>query len=386
MHTLNSSPLERLGEVLPIFSLAIGNRATQAKQAITDIGAGKNNTINPDLYKLYNDSYNKALDGVFSDIDPTHPLWEKVQQFKLNTADFAAHKSYQVTKNLNVIASKAKQSPPGTYEKLAKAEIGKYNRYQSAEYNTIISRSRTAKQWDTFQGEKHVYPNLEWMRTSSSTPRELHIGYVGIILPINDPFWQENQPGNLWNCKCDWKTTDADPTPEPDKIVPAQRGLEGNPYETGKLISDDHPYFTNIPNDDIAFVNKEVTKVIRNDAVDYALHNLRDTKVPQIIKVNKKIKPINIGFSRNGIEHFAHDYHPEINYKNLLIKNLDNLVLESEYVASAINTDKKNTMVTNYHYYSVNILGKDWYLNVREQIDGKFILYSITDEIKVKTK
>ena len=43
-------------------------------------------------------------------------------------------------------------------------------------------------------------------------------------------------------------------------------------------------------------------------------------------------------------------------------------------------------MVTNYHYYSVNILGKDWYLNVREQIDGKFILYSITDEIKVKTK
>jgi len=64
---------------------------------------------------------------------------------------------------------------------------------------------------------------------------------------MNHQFWQNNQPGNIWNCKCDWKTTDAPASAEPDKIVQPAKGLEGNPFETGELITQKHPYFKNAP-------------------------------------------------------------------------------------------------------------------------------------------
>ncbi len=219
---------------LPVFTLAAENRTTVANRAIENINKADSPAINSDLFQLYSQNYTKALDSVFNDISPTHPMWEKVQQYRLNTANFAAHKAYKVTDEIKTAEN-------------AKAVISKYNRFQAAEYNTVVSRSRTAKQFETFQQEKHLYPNLEWIRTRSANPRELHLSYVGIVLPINHPFWSANQPGNLWNCKCDWKTTDTEPTAEPTKITPAAKGLEGNPYDTGELITKKHPYFQDAP-------------------------------------------------------------------------------------------------------------------------------------------
>lgn len=218
---------------MPVFTLASENRTTVINRAISDIRKQGSAAVNKDLFDVYANNYFKGISSVFSDIDSNSPLFEKLQQYKLNAANFAAHKSYMVTDKLRAAKDDAE----------IKSIVNKFNRYQSAEYNTMVARSRTAKQWDTFESEKHLFPNLEWIRTRSANPRELHLGYVGIILPINDAFWQQNQPGNLWNCKCDWKTTDAQPTAKPTKITPAATGLDGNPYETGKLITEKHPYF-----------------------------------------------------------------------------------------------------------------------------------------------
>lgn len=119
--------------------------------------------------------------------------------------------------------------------------------------------------------------NLTWIRTRSVNPRELHAGYVGITLPMNHEFWQSNQPGNLWNCKCDWKTTDAPITGAPGKIAPPARGLEGNPFTTGELVTNRHPYYKDAPDwvkrnamlllpDELAF--------IKSDAGDFMEHIL----------------------------------------------------------------------------------------------------------------
>ena len=110
--------------------------------------------------------------------------------------------------------------------------------------NTRVARSRTAKQWERFRDEKSLYPNIEWLQTASANPRPEHLAFVGLILPQDDPFWSRNQPGNEYNCKCDWRTTDA-PTstgPMPDDIPPA-KGLDGNPADTGELVTARHPYF-----------------------------------------------------------------------------------------------------------------------------------------------
>ncbi|MDR1112922.1 MAG: hypothetical protein LBL18_04100, partial [Bacteroidales bacterium] len=84
----------------------------------------------------------------------------------------------------------------------------------------------------------------EWLQTASANPRPEHLAFVGLILPQDDPFWQRNQPGNEYNCKCDWRTTDKEATTgrTPDDIPPA-KGLDGNPADTGELVTERHPYF-----------------------------------------------------------------------------------------------------------------------------------------------
>ena len=202
----------------------------------------KTTSINPDLYSLYSSNYLKAIDGVF---DPKNSASELVRGLKLNVSRLAAAKTFRQCSDLVNLA--AGSSTKELFLKDSRLIINKFNRYQSAEYNTITARARTAKQFERFIGESKRFPNLVWLKTRSSTPRELHLGYVGITLPIGHPFWQQNQPGNLWNCKCDWKTTDASVTSEPERIVPPARGLEGNPAQTGELVSEKHPYFKGTP-------------------------------------------------------------------------------------------------------------------------------------------
>ena len=133
------------------------------------------------------------------------------------------------------------------FKKAAKVVINRANSTQAAEYNTAVHRSRVVKQFEQFQREKHLYPNFEWLRTRSSSPREVHLTYVGRIWSLDDPFLKNNHPGCTWNCKCDGRNTDKPVTDNRGLvIIPASAGLEGNPYETKEIFSDKHPYFSRV--------------------------------------------------------------------------------------------------------------------------------------------
>lgn len=168
---------------------------------------------------------------------------ELEQQLRINAGRFGTYKTYDLCRQLD--AARQSGMSLDEFQKFAKSRIGAYNGYQRTEYNTLVARSRTAKQWERFKDEKFLYPNIEWLQTASPNPRPEHLAFVGLILPQDDPFWQRNQPGNEYNCKCDWRTTDApmstDPMPED---IPPAKGLDGNPAETGELITARHPYFT----------------------------------------------------------------------------------------------------------------------------------------------
>jgi hypothetical protein len=89
---------------------------------------------------------------------------------------------------------------------------------------------------------KDTYPNLEWVRTRSANPRDLHLQYAGLVLPVNDPFWLNNTPGSLYGCKCDWRLSNAIASPlKPEEVKPS-KGLQGNPGISRELFSPDHTY------------------------------------------------------------------------------------------------------------------------------------------------
>ena len=114
------------------------------------------------------------------------------------------------------------------------------------EYDTAVLRAHAAADWREFERNKDVMPNLRWVKTTSPNPEGSHRQYweKGLVLPVDDPFWDEHHPGDRWNCKCSLEQTD-DPVTMPDDMepTPPQRGLENNPGKDGHTFNDTHPYF-----------------------------------------------------------------------------------------------------------------------------------------------
>ena len=114
------------------------------------------------------------------------------------------------------------------------------------EYDTAILRAHQAADWQEFERNRDVLPNLRWMPTTSPSPEAVHESFwaSGLTLPVDDPFWVTNHPANRWNCKCSLEATDAPSKAwsEPHDPPKAQPGLEENPRH-GRTFSDKHPYF-----------------------------------------------------------------------------------------------------------------------------------------------
>ena len=115
------------------------------------------------------------------------------------------------------------------------------------EYDTAVIRAHAAADWQEFERNKDILPNLRWMPTTSPDPETTHRRYwkAKLTLPVDDPFWNEHHPGDRWNCKCSLEATDEPVTPLPEDMPPVtpQRGLENNPGKDGKIFNDTHPYF-----------------------------------------------------------------------------------------------------------------------------------------------
>jgi hypothetical protein len=229
----------------PIRRFTAANKRTVVKDAVREIFEGRSREINEGLFNLYGNNYLDAVTAVFGD-----SAGEQAQRFKINLARLAAAKTYRVTAELD----RLRADKDGVvrkwkdYKPLADKVIKMYNRHQVTEYTTFVNRCRTAEQLERFRQKAHIFPNIKWLQTVSAVPRERHLKLVGLVLPIDHPFWTDNQPGNLYNCKCDWTQTD-DPvsTDIPGPVRP-DSGLEGNPLLTGEVATDKHPYFRDIPN------------------------------------------------------------------------------------------------------------------------------------------
>ncbi|GHV66961.1 hypothetical protein FACS1894199_11460 [Bacteroidia bacterium] len=202
--------------------------------------------IHPDIYNTYADNLRKAVTSVPAKEGSSY--YDVQQQMKANVSRFAAYKAWQATRKIEQQRADKNgvERSEVEFKRYGKIVLNAYNRYQVAEYNTSIARARTAKQWVDFNSDdvkNKLYPSLKWLPSRSADLREAHKKFYGLVLPKNHPFWLKNQPGNLWNCKCDWEETDATVFTgdlPPDAYSP---GLEGNPGQTGEVFSEDASYF-----------------------------------------------------------------------------------------------------------------------------------------------
>lgn len=354
---------------------------------------GNAGNIHPDVYKAYSDNLRKAVGGVFRSDDYGDRYFDLQAQLQSNVTRFAAYKAYHLTEQLK--KQRVKWTDDDEYKKVAKAVLNTFNRYQAAEYNTATARARTAKQWTDFTSDSianELYPNLKWLPSRSANPREEHIPFYGLVLPKTDPFWQENQPGNLWNCKCDWEETD-DPAAATRPATIHAKGLEGNPAETGEIFTKECTYF------------KQAGRNRRErDEVECTCESLGKIQAGQIAKqallgktahcmVNGQL--YDVEFIGRGIDHYARDIFGEKDIfwlKNEILPYIDEYISMAECVGrkasdTSRNTNKRTLQLkrqTDFFYYFRIMLpdGHDAYIHLgRFRESGNMYLYTITQKM-----
>jgi hypothetical protein len=215
------------------------------KKVISDMQTEKEKGIHPELLRLYGNNLRGAISGVLDSSSAGDRYFELQQHLSSNVTKFAAYKAWHASEQLRAALTDkdGKALTAEEYSRQAQAILGKFNSYQVAEYTTATARARVARQWENFSTNRT--PNIRWIASRSGTPRDEHRKFYGLVLPKDSPFWHHNQPGNLWNCKCDWEETDDAPAKSaPDGSV-SSVGLEGNPGVTKEIFGQRVTYFAN---------------------------------------------------------------------------------------------------------------------------------------------
>lgn len=70
-------------------------------------------------------------------------------------------------------------------------------------YDTNLRVARGVGRWDRVQSLAHVMPYLQAQTVGDRRVRDEHVAFQGVVLPVNDPFWQEFWPPLFFRCRCD---------------------------------------------------------------------------------------------------------------------------------------------------------------------------------------
>ena len=107
------------------------------------------------------------------------------------------------------------------------------------------------------------------------------------VWPKDDPFWTYNQPGTLWNCKCDWEQTDEEPTDgNPDRRI-VKPGLDQNPATSGQIFTDTAAYIKKAPKNDAFYM----------DLNSRGASEMRHQTIPEV-KVQTSIGEVKVAVGR----------------------------------------------------------------------------------------
>ncbi len=201
--------------------------------------------IDPDLFSITSDTMEQAINrGVKLKYNVKNQTF--INQLKTSSEVFSAFKNHHQSKALAglLVDQEGKIVSFSNFKKKALKVTDQYNKvWLKTEYNTALRRGRIGAKFQKFKADERLFPNLRWIPSTAAEPRSTHIPYYGMALPIGDPFWINQFPGNEWNCKCDVEQTRTKTDASPSHLPSPPKGLEGNPAFTGNLIGNKHPYF-----------------------------------------------------------------------------------------------------------------------------------------------
>jgi SPP1 gp7 family putative phage head morphogenesis protein len=95
---------------------------------------------------------------------------------------------------------KQEMEDPATGERQL-VQLGSPRRLRTI-YRANLRTARAAGQWERAQRTKEALPYFVYELGPSERHRPEHAALAGLVLPIDDPFWDTHMPPNGWGCKC----------------------------------------------------------------------------------------------------------------------------------------------------------------------------------------
>lgn len=207
--------------------------------------------VNADFFEITNSRINEAIDKGIKGLNDNIKNVAFTNQLRSSAGVFSVFKAHHNTQAISalLIGKDGNLVPFNIFKKEALKVSNKHLKsWLRTEYNTAIRRATVGANFQQYIEDKDLYPNLRWTPSRSETPRNSHEQLYGLVLPVEDPFWIDNFPGNLWNCKCGFEQTTTSTGTAPKSKFKVPNGLDGNPAFTGDIIAKSHPYFKGVDN------------------------------------------------------------------------------------------------------------------------------------------
>ena len=345
---------------------------------------GKPTQSRAELFEGYSRQFRRAADAVFA----ADEMPELADRLRANVSRFAAYKSAYVEGEFARIANDPKYND-ATRKAAMNAAEDRFARWTDAEYNTATARCRTAKQMAEFMEPDNVrlFPNLEWLATRSANPRAEHQAFVGLILPKSDPFWRTHTPGTEWNCKCDLAETDA-PASNADNLpdIKPPRGLEGNPYHTGEVFTDEVGYIKNCSNTLKRKIEHWTGDKMLRKETKQCLQKMQGETIKTKFEYEQTIDVL---IDSKTTRHISNDIADRADFlMNELPPKIKTVLKNSRLIAHEPNAKQaQKVSAQHYYYYEYKIGNEAFYINVEENfvaVENRhfFRLYSITRNLR----
>ena len=350
----------------------------QALQNIYGPSFDPEKDIEPTFWQTFTKAFNQAADQGFSQ-SSYNPSQAFTSALRHSNAVFAAFKTHRLQNDLAQLLtdSNGNLKPFQQWKKdILPIASHQCQHWLQTEYDTAVIRAHQAADWQQFQAEKDVLPNLRWVPSTSPNPGADHLPFWNTVLPVDHPFWDQHRPGDRWNCKCSLSATDDPATSVP--TVPASSaggnrphpGLDTNPGKTAQLFSDTHPYIKNA----YPGAKEAVEKAVKKAEKKIIKQELR--KAVQGQSITSPQFPHQILVSRASIDEWVNQPFKYMKEKAQMLFNIQNIIRQAEYVGTS---DKKGGKIVQSHIFKTKVKDIDAYIIVQEFVDGKFILHSISD-------
>ena len=234
------------------------------------------------------ESYRKGYDKEYFTTGWTLEDTRLLQRVQNNLFAFSGAKTYaQMVEMRDAVYRDGKLLPLSDFKREARKINRDYNlQYLDAERHHVMAAGTSGSRWLDIQDTKDTHPYLEYMTARDERVRENHRTLDGIVLPADDPFWDQYLPPNGWRCRCfvrklTQRMADhaveqynsrrpSDPMPDSDEAQRMAGKCVAKPFRhnvgTSEIFErDGHPYFK---------ASKEAGELQLSAVKNYGMHTL----------------------------------------------------------------------------------------------------------------